>query len=65
MVFSKLHVFWTAAKNPALPETLSSSRSLELLPRKTTVDIPQTFSNQLIKRKTEIPWYGTFFSNDV
>ena len=41
MDFPNLHIFWTAGKNLALPDTLSRNTPLELLSRKTTVEMKQ------------------------
>ena len=41
MKFPNLHIVWTAGKNLALTDTFSRNTPLELLTRKTTVEIPQ------------------------
>ena len=41
MKLPNLHINWTAGKNLALPDTLSRNTPLELMTRKTTVEIPQ------------------------
>ena len=50
--FPNLHIFWTAGKNLALPDTLSKNRPPELLTRKTTVEIPQNIKCFLAKDET-------------
>ena len=52
MKFSNLHIVWTAGKNLALPDTLSSKTPPELLTRKTTVGIPQNNKFYLAKNET-------------
>ena len=52
MKFPNLHIFWTAGKNLALPDTLSRNTPPELLTRKTTVEIPQNFNFYLAKIET-------------
>ena len=52
MKFPILHIVWTAGKNLALPNTLSRNTPLELLTRKTTVEIPQNIKFYLAKDKT-------------
>ena len=47
-----LHIVWTAGKNLALPDTLSSNTPPELLTRKTTVEIPQNLKFYLAKDET-------------
>ena len=42
--FTNLHIFWTAGKNLALPDTLSRNTPPELLTRTTTVEIPQNIN---------------------
>ena len=49
MKFPNLHIAWTAGKNLALPDKLSTNTSPELLTRKTTVEIPQNFKLYLAK----------------
>ena len=46
-----LQIIWTAGKNLALPDTLSQNAPLELITRKTTVEIPQKKSFFLQKTK--------------
>ena len=43
MKFPNLYIDWTAGKSLALTNTLSGNTPLELLIRKTTVEIPQNF----------------------
>ena len=50
MKFRNLHIGWTAGKNLALPDTLSRNTRLDLLTRKTTVEIPQNIKFYLAKR---------------
>ena len=52
MKFPNLHIVWTAGKNLALPDTLSRNKPLELLTRKTTVEIPQNNKFYLAKNET-------------
>ena len=52
MKFPNLHLVWTAGKNLALPDTLSRNTPLELLTRKTTVEIPKNIKLYLAKDKT-------------
>ena len=52
MKFPNLNIFWTAGKNLALPDTLSRSTPLELLTRKTTVEITQNIKFYLSKDET-------------
>ena len=52
MKLPNLHIVWTAGKNLALPDTLSRSTPLELLTRKTTVEIPQNIKLYLAKDET-------------
>ena len=52
MKFPNLHIVWTAGKNLALPDTLSRNTPLELLTRKTTVEIPQNIKFYLAKKET-------------
>ena len=52
MKFSNLHLVLAAAKNFALPDTLSRNTTPELLTRKTTVEIPQNIKFNLAKDKT-------------
>ena len=54
MNFRNLHIVWTAGKNLALPDTLSRNTPLELLTRKTTVEIPQNTNFFLAKNKTSL-----------
>ena len=41
MKFPNLQIVWTAGKYLALPDTLSRNTPLELITRKTTVEVPQ------------------------
>ena len=50
--FPNLQINWTAGKNLALPDTLSRNTPLELLTRKTTVEIPQINKFFLVKDET-------------
>ena len=52
MKFPNLLIIWTAEKNLALPDTLSRNTPLELLTRKTTVEIPQNIKFYLAKDET-------------
>ena len=52
MKFLNLHIFWTAGKNLALPDTLSRNTPPALLTRKTTVEIPQNIKFYLAKDRT-------------
>ena len=52
MKFPNLHIVWTEGKNLALPDTLSRNTPLELLTRKTTVEIPQNIKFYLAKNET-------------
>ena len=52
MKIPNLHIFWTAGKNLALPDTLSRNTPLELLTRKTTVEMPQNIKFYLAKDET-------------
>ena len=52
MKFPKLIIVWTAGKNLALPDTLSRNTPLELLTRKTTVEIPQNIKFYLAENET-------------
>ena len=52
MKFQNLHIVWTAGKNLALPDTLSRNTPLELLTRKTTVEIPQNIKFFLAQDET-------------
>ena len=52
MKLPNLHIVWTAGKNLALPDTLSRSTPLEILTRKTTVEIPQNIKLYLAKDET-------------
>ena len=52
MKFRNLHIVWTAGKNLALPDTLSRNTPLELLTRKTTVEIPQNNKFYLARNET-------------
>ena len=47
-----LHIVWTAGKNLALPDTLSSNTPPELFTRKTTVEVPQNIKFYLVKKGT-------------
>ena len=47
-----LQIIWTAGKNLALPDTLSQNAPLELITRKTTVEIPQNKEFFLAKNET-------------
>ena len=49
MKFPNLHIVWTAGKNLALPDTLSSNTPPELPTRKTIVEIPQNIKLYLAK----------------
>ena len=49
MKFSNLHIVWTAAKNIALPDTLSRNTPPDLLTRKIPVGIPQNIKIFLAK----------------
>ena len=55
MKFPNLHIVWTAGKNLALPDTLSRNTPLELITRKTTVEITQNIKFHLTKKETS-PW---------
>ena len=46
-----LHIVWRAGKNVAITDTLSRNTPLELLTRKTTVEIPQNIKFFLAKMK--------------
>ena len=52
MKFPNLHIVWTANKNLALPDTLSRNTPLELVTRKTNVEIPQNIKLYLTKNET-------------
>ena len=52
MKFPNLHIVWTAGKNLALPDVPSRNTPLELMTRKTTVEIPQNIKFFLAKDKT-------------
>ena len=52
MKFPNLHIVWTAGKNLALPDTLSRNTPLELVTRKTTVEIPKNIKFYLAKDET-------------
>ena len=52
MDFPNLHILWTAGENLALPDTLSRNTTLELLTRKTTVEIPQNINFFFAKDET-------------
>ena len=52
MKFPNLCIVWTAAKNLALPDTLSRNTPFDLLTRKTTVDTPQNIRFFLAKDET-------------
>ena len=52
MKFPNLTIVWTAGKNLALPDTLSRNTPLELLTRKTSVEIPQNIKFYLAKNET-------------
>ena len=52
MKFPNLHIVWTAGKNLALPDTLSRNTPLELLTRKTTVEIPKNIKFYLAENET-------------
>ena len=52
MKFQNLHIVWTAGKNLALPDTLSRNTPLELLTRKTTVEIQQNIKFFLAQDET-------------
>ena len=52
MKFPNLHLVWTTGKKFALPDTLSRNTPLELLTRKTTVEIPQNINFYLAKIET-------------
>ena len=52
MKFPNLHIVWTAEKNLALPDTLSRNTPLELLTRKTTVEIPKNMKFYLAENET-------------
>ena len=52
MKFPNLHIVWTAGKNLAPPDTLSGNTPLELLTRKTTVEMPQRIKFFLTKDET-------------
>ena len=50
--FPSLHIVWTAGKSFALPDILSRNTPLELLTRKTKVEIPQNIKIYLAKNET-------------
>ena len=52
MKFPYLHIVWTAGKNLALPDTLSTNTPPELLTRKTAVETPQNIKFYLAKNET-------------
>ena len=52
MKFTNSQIVWTAGKRLALPDTLSRNTPLELLTRKTTVEIPQNIKIFLAKAET-------------
>ena len=52
MKFPNLHIVWTEGKNLALPDILSRNTPLELLTRKTTVEIKQNIKFYLAKDGT-------------
>ena len=52
MKFPNLHINWKAGKNLALPDTISKNTPLELLTRKTTVEIPLNIKIFLAKDET-------------
>ena len=52
MKFPNLHIVWAAGNNVALPDTLGRNTPLELIIRKTTVEIPQNIKFFLAKDET-------------
>ena len=52
MKFPNLHIVWTAGRNLALPDTRKRKSPPEILPRKTTVKIPQNIKLFLAKDET-------------
>ena len=54
MKLPSLHIIWTAEKNLALSDTLSTTTPLEILKRKITVEIPQNFIFFLQKAKHQL-----------
>ena len=52
MKFPNLHIVWTAGKNLALPDTLSTNTPPELFTRKTTIEIPKKIKFYLAKDET-------------
>ena len=60
MKYPNVHIVWSAGKNLALPDTLSRITPLELLTRKTTVEIPQKIKFYLAKNKTSTRLEGKY-----
>ena len=54
MKFPRLHLFWTAEKNVALPDTISRNTQPELLTRKTKLEISQNTNFFLAKDETPL-----------
>ena len=55
MKFPNLHIVWTEGKDLALPDTLGRNTPLELLTRKTTVEIPKQNKILPCKRRNITP----------